>query len=77
MTIDDQIADFTAFAKNLAQQQGDGLSLDEVYQRWKGVDPAEATILKDRFAAFQAEGPGQPVDEFLKERRAARDAKRS
>jgi hypothetical protein len=34
MTATQQIEDFTAFAKALAQQEGEDISLDEIFDRW-------------------------------------------
>ena len=34
MTTSEQIAEFTAFAKIVTQQEGEEVSLDEIYDRW-------------------------------------------
>lgn len=34
MTTSQQIAEFTAFAKTVAEQEGEHVSLDDIYQRW-------------------------------------------
>jgi len=60
MTATQQIENFTAFAKALAQQEGEGISLDEIYDRWwqeqKRNEDLEAiqTAVKDYAWRIQA-----------------------
>lgn len=69
MTATEQIDEFSAFAKQLAEQQGDNFSMEEAFRQWQAIDPAEVAILRERLASGE---PGRPVDEFLAERREAR-----
>ncbi|MEM9352176.1 MAG: hypothetical protein AAGA92_04110 [Planctomycetota bacterium] len=72
MTITEQIEGFTEFARRLAAQHGDQLTLDDIFRQWKEVDPAEIAVLRERLASYDAGERGVPVDEFLAARRAAR-----
>jgi len=69
MAITEQIADFTAFARLLVQQKGGNISLDEVYQQWKEIDPDEVVILHDRLDSYDAGERGLPADESMTELR--------
>ncbi len=77
MTATKQIDDFSAFAKQLAEQQGDNFSMEEAFCQWRGIDHAELEILRERLTSYDAGERGRPVDEFLSERRAARAKERS
>ena len=72
MTATEQIDGFTAFAKQLAAEQGDEFSLEDAFRQWQAVDHQEVEILRERLASVDAGEQGRPVDEFLAERRAAR-----
>lgn len=72
MTATEQIDGFTAFAKQLAQEQGDDFSLENAFRQWQTVDHQEVRILQERMASYEAGEHGRPVSEFLAERRAAR-----
>jgi len=77
MTVTEQIDDFTAFAKHLADQQGDEFTLEGAFQQWQSYDPQEVETLRQRLASYDSGERGRPVDEFLAERRAARANKNS
>jgi len=69
MAITEQIADFTAFARLVAEQEGDSISLDDVYQQWKEIDPNEVAILQERLDSYDAGERGQPANESMAELR--------
>ncbi len=69
MAITEQIADFTAFARLLVQQEGDNISLDDVYQQWKEIDPDEVAILQNRLDSYDAGERGQLANESMAELR--------
>ena len=69
MAITEQIADFTAFARLLVHQEGENLSLDDVYQQWKEIDPDEVAILQNRLDSYDAGERGQPANESMAELR--------
>ena len=72
MTAAEQIDGFSAFAKQLAQEQGEDFSLEDAFRQWQAVDHREVEILQERIASYDAGERGRPVDAFLAERRAAR-----
>ncbi len=69
MAISEQIEDFAAFARLLAEQKGDAITLDDVYQQWKEVDPHEVAILQERLDSYDAGERGRPADESMAELR--------
>jgi len=69
MAITEQIADFTAFARLLVQQEGDNISLDDAYQQWKEIDPDEVAVLQNRLESYDAGEQGQPADVSMAELR--------
>ncbi len=69
MAISEQIADFTAFARLLAEQKGDHISLDDAYQEWKEIDPDEVAILQQRLDSYDAGDRGQPAEGTMVELR--------
>jgi len=69
MAITEQIADFTAFARLLAQQEGDNISLDDVYRQWKEMDPDEVAVLQNRLDSYDAGERGQTADASMAELR--------
>ena len=70
MSLPDQIADFTAFALLLADQQGDEVTLDDAFQQWKEVDQSELAVLQSRLRSFDAGERGRPANESLDELRS-------
>ncbi len=69
MAISEQIANFTAFARLLAEQKGDNISLDDAYQEWKEIDPDEVALLQQRLDSYDAGERGRPAEETMAELR--------
>lgn len=74
MTASEQIHSFTTFALALTKQEGEHLSLDEIYQRWWQENHAgdDLVAIQEAVDSFEAGERGRPADEFLAEQRAAR-----
>lgn len=62
-----QIEDFTTFAKQLAEEHGEHLTLDQAFEMWRQVDQAEVDLLRERLASYDAGEKGLPVDEVIAE----------
>lgn len=73
MAVTEQLEVFNAFARRLEQERGEAISLDEAMQAWQEIDHAEIEVLRERYASFLAGEHGRSVDEFLAERRVARE----
>ncbi len=74
MTATQQIENFTAFAKALTQQEGEEISLDEIYSRWwdKQHRDEDFAAIQEAVVSYEAGERGRPAEQFLTERRAAR-----
>jgi len=70
MTITEQIDDFSAFAKRLAEQ-GEGLSVRDALEIWESRDE-DAQAIQEAIDSYEAGERGTPAREFLAEVRAAR-----
>lgn len=75
MTLTEQIADFSAFAMKLAQEQGEQISLDDAFHQWRAIDPKEVEILRERLAKYDAGERGRPAKETMRDLRARLHAK--
>ncbi|MCA9239426.1 MAG: hypothetical protein KDA37_04470 [Planctomycetales bacterium] len=71
MTFTEQINDFTAFAKKLAEDQGEGFSVRAALDLWESRD-SDARAIQQAIDSYEADERGRPADDFLAERRAAR-----
>lgn len=65
MDISQQLADFTAYAQLLANEQGGNLTLDDAYEQWKSIDPQELATLRDRLRSYDAGERGRPASESM------------
>jgi len=75
MTASQQIDAFTEFARAIVAQEGEDISLDRIQDLWweerhRDEDLAAIQAAVDSYKAGER---GRPVDEFLAERRAARE----
>ncbi len=70
MAIAEQLEEFAAFAKQLEQLRGEEISLDEAIKQWQEIDHNELTILKERYASYQAGERGRPAEEVMAELRS-------
>ena len=67
MTINEQLAEFNAFAHELAQQMGGDLTLDEVYDQWWSDHhrSEDLAALKEAHAEYQRGNQGTPASKVL------------
>lgn len=68
----EQIQVFTAFAVQLSAQEGEGISLDEIYDRWreKTLRPTDASAVQASLRDMDQGETGRPFDEFAEEFRS-------
>lgn len=67
MSTAEQIDDLYRFAKALPQEELDALSIDEVYDRWRGDALREEDIeaIRESYADFQNGERGVPAKESM------------
>lgn len=70
MDLQNQIANFTAFARLLADQQGHDLTLDDAYQKWKEIEPDELVELQSRLRSYDEGERGRLASESMAELRS-------
>jgi len=70
----DQIDDLRRFAEALPTEELEGISLDEVYDRWRAGRRAgdDELAIQDALDSFDRGERGRPVEEFLAEYRQRR-----
>jgi len=76
MTVTEQIDDFTAFAKRLAQQQGEVFSVRAALDIWEAIGD-DTHAIQEAIDSYEAGERGRPADDFLAERRSARNKSNS
>jgi len=68
----EQIQVFTAFAVQLSAQEGESISLDDIYDRWreKTLRSADALSVQASLRDMDQGETGRPFDQFAKEFRS-------
>ncbi len=69
MSITQEIDLFASFAKQIAEQQGQELTLDDAYQQWRAIDQTEIEVLRQRLESYDAGERGRPANEVMDELR--------
>lgn len=69
MTTIEQIDDFSQFAKQIIEQEGDDLPLDVIFDRWhrKAFPQEDLLRIQESVSDYESGERGRPVDEFLSE----------
>ncbi len=71
MSIADQIADFTAFAKRLVEERGDeGISLDTVIDQWQALNQQDVAAVREALESYDAGERGIPAKDAMQQLRA-------
>lgn len=72
MTASQQIENFTAFAKTITQQEGEQISLDEIYERWWNEQHRDEDLaaIKAAVKDYENGDPGELARDVLAELRA-------
>ena len=78
MTTSEQIADFTAFAKTISQQEGEDISLDVIYDRWWQHRHREEDLqaIQDAHAEYESGERGEDARTELAKFRSERSARK-
>lgn len=75
MTLSEQLDQFNAFANRLAEQMGNELSIDEVYDKWWSDhrQSADLAAIREAHAEYQEGKRGRPAKEVLADLRSNRN----
>ncbi len=69
MAIQEQNLNFEAFAKCLAEQSGEEISLQDALEMWESIDE-DAMAIQAAINSYEAGERGRPADEAMAELRA-------
>ncbi len=74
MAITEQLAQFNAFATKLAEQEGDDLTIEQVYDRWweNQHRDGEAAAIHEAHEAYETGDRGEPAEQVIAEFRTER-----
>ncbi len=75
MSINEQLAQFNAFAHELAQQMGGDLTIDEVYDKWWNDhhQTEDLAALKEAHSEYEQGERGRPAAEVLADLQRAKN----
>lgn len=63
MAIDQQIAEFNAFAQRLAEERGDqDLTLDTIIDEWQALNQEDVAAIREAAESYQAGERGIPAE---------------
>ena len=74
LAITEQLAQFNAFTTKLAEQEGDDLTIEQVYDRWWEIQhrDEEAAAIHEAHEAYEAGDRGEPAEQVIAEFRTER-----
>lgn len=76
MTATQQIESFTAFAKAITEQEGENISLDEIYDRWREQHHRDDDLaaIQQAHSDYENGDRGRPAEDVLADFRRERTA---